>query len=249
MHTISPRTPTPEERRVIEALLKPDYASFGCLIILSGGLAWTFGLIGYWVGSFSSPMVASYARWAGWITGVALGLPILFALIPFDRKLRKLAERDHVAQLVQDIHVVDPRVIEVAAIGNRSPNLAIDIGAGKILYLQGQWLYKEELYGAVSPAEDEGDDGDDRFNGLRPPFSFPATEFVISRLPVSGEVLRIQVLGDYIQPGPPRDVLKPGYDFRPSELFSGSLDDIAGVLERACRASRSSEPAVGADER
>jgi hypothetical protein len=208
--------------------MKPDYASFGCLIILSGGAALAFGLLGHWVGSFISENVAIYAQWGGWTAGIALGIPILVAVIPYGRKQQKLAIRDHETQVVQEIHVTNPRVIEVAMVGNIVPNLAIDIGNEKILYLQGQWLYDRGIFGAESP---ENDEGDEMFNGLPAPHSFPCSEFTLTRLPSTGEVLQICVVGDYLPPEAPVETLKAEHQFQPSELFSGSLDDLASIMD------------------
>lgn len=208
--------------------MKPDYASFGCLIILSGGSAWTFGLLGHWIGSFISENVAIYAQWGGWIAGIALGISILVAIIPYVRKQKKLAIRDYETQVVQEIHVTNPRVIEVAMVGNTGPNLAIDIGDEKILYLQGQWLYDCGIYGVESP---ENDDGDEMFNDLPAPHSFPCSEFTLSRFPNTGEVLRICVVGDYLPPEATVEALKAEHQFQPSELFSGSLDDLASIMD------------------
>lgn len=208
--------------------MKPDYASFGCLTVLTGAAAWTFGKVGHWIGSYVTENVATYAQWAGWIVGIALGIPILVAIIPYSRKQQKLATRDYETQLVQEIRVTDPRVIEVAMVGNIGPNLAIDIGYDKILFLQGQWLYDCQIYGAQSP---ENDEGDELFNGLPAPHSFPCSEFTISRLPSTGEVLHIHVAGDYLSPEAPVEALKSEHQFQPSELFSGSLDDLASIMD------------------
>jgi len=208
--------------------MKPDYASFGCLIVLSGGAAWTFGKVGHWIGSFSSEDVATYAQWVGWIAGIALGILILVAIIPYGRKQQKLATRDHETHQVQEIHVTDPRVIEVAMVGNVGPNLAVDIGDDKILYIQGQWLYACDIYGAASP---ENDEGDELFNGLPASHSFPCSEFTISRLQNTGEVLHIHVAGDYLPPEAPVEALKSEHQFQPSELFSGSVDDLASIMD------------------
>ena len=221
--------------------MKPDYASFGCLAVLSAGTAWTFGIAGHWLGSFISAEISNYAKWAGWIGGIALSVPILVALIPSSRKQMKLAIRDHDEQVVQEIHVINPRVIEVAMVGNTGPNLAIDLGDETILYLQGQWLYDADIYGAAVSQDDEGDE---LFNGLPAPHSFPCSEFTISRLPHSGEVLRIRVVGDYLQPEPAVEALKSEHEFQPSELFSGSIDDIVAVMGREHETRRAANKAV-----
>ena len=229
MHKITTRKPTPKEKQVIETLLKPDYASFFVLLILSCGAAWIFGKLGWWFGSFISADVAAYARIGGWGIGFALGIPVLGSLIPHARKQNKLARLDIEAQLVQDIHVKDPIITEVAMLGNNGPILAMDIGDEKILFLQGQWLYDCEIYDAEIPNDEVGDQF---FNGFPNPHSFPSSEFRISRFPNTGEVLKILVSGDYLIPGDPVDALKPDHLFQPSELFNGSLDNLGVVMDR-----------------
>ena len=142
------------------------------------------------------------------------------------------------------IHVLNPRVIEIAMVGNTRPNLAIDM-ATMILYLQGQWLYDPDIYGAP-PRDDEGDE---LFNGLPAPHSFPCSEFTITRLPHSGEVLRIQIVGNYLQPEPAVEALKSEHEFQPSELFSGSIDDLVMVMEREHKIRRAAnKPIHGSGE-
>ena len=228
MHTISTRKPTQHEQHAISTHMKPDYASFGCLIFLFGGTAWMLGKIGHWIGAFISEDVASYSRYGGWIAGIAIGIPLLASFILYLRKQKKLAIRDHDAQIVQLIHVTNPRVVEIAMLGNIGPNLAIDIGNEKILYLQGQWLYDCKVYGANSP---ENDDGDEVFNGLPAPHSFPCSEFTISRLPNTGEVLHIHVAGVDLPPEAVVEALKSQHQFQPSELFVGSLDELPSIMD------------------
>lgn len=229
MHTVTTRRPTPEERQNIAARMRPDYASYGFLVVLSAGTAWVFGMLARWLGSFVSTDVSNYAQWSGWCAGAALAIPLLAALIPYDRRQRELASRDNVDQIVHEIHVTEPRVVEIGLINNDAPILAFDIGGETILFLQGQWLLECGTYGAEIPPNDEGDE---MFNGLPPPHSFPCTDFTISRLPNSGEVLRIQVAGDYLAPSAIVEALRPEYQFQHSEVFSGSLDHIDGVLAR-----------------
>jgi hypothetical protein len=213
----------------MSARSRTDVASYGCFAVVAAGPAWLLGKLGHWLGAFISPAGAQYGQWIGWAIAAAIYIPMLIAFVRYERKQRKLAQADQESQLVQEICVTNPRIVEVAIVGNTGPNLAIDIGDETILYLQGQWLYDCNIYGAESP---ENDEGDERFNGLPAPHSFPCTEFTISRLPSSGEVLRIKVGGDYIQPEAPVDALKPEHEFQPSELFCGSVEEIAGVLDR-----------------
>lgn len=229
MHTISTRPPTPDEQKTIAARSRTDVASYGCITLIAAGPAFLLGKLGHWLGAFVSPEIAVYGQCIGWAIAAAIYIPMLISFVPYERRQRKLAEIDKRNQLVQDIHVTSPRFVEVAMVGNTGPNLAIDIGNERILYLQGQWLYDCDIYGAASP---ENDEADELFNGLPTPHSFPSSEFTISRLPNSGEVLRIQVSGDHVRPETSVDALKPEHRFQPSELFSGSIEDIAGVLER-----------------
>ena len=229
MHTISTRTPTPEEQKAIDARSRPDVASLGCIVVIGAGPARPSGKLGHWLGAFVSLNGAQYGQWIGWAIAVAIYIPALISFVAYERKQRKLAQADNTNQIVQDIHVTNPRVIEVAFVGNTGPNLAIDIGDEMILFLHGKWPYNYDIYGAESPKNDEGDE---RFNSVPEPHSFPCTEFTVSRLPGSGQVLHIQVAGAYIQPATAVHALKPEHDFRPSEIFCGSLEEIAGVLDR-----------------
>lgn len=70
-------------------------------------------------------------------------------------------------------------------------------------------------------------------NGLPTPYSFPSSAFTVTRLPHSGRVLSVRVQGAYLPPEKEVETLRQEYEFGDSELFDGSLDDIAGVLARA----------------
>ncbi|HVW02737.1 MAG TPA: hypothetical protein VHB77_20435, partial [Planctomycetaceae bacterium] len=59
MHTITTRAPTAEESRVIDRLAGFDFSSYGCLTLFFGILpVYVFGVIGEWIGSFTSPEAA-----------------------------------------------------------------------------------------------------------------------------------------------------------------------------------------------
>ena len=233
MHTITTRRPTADELKTIAGLANTNVASYGCLTLSAAGTAWLFGGLGNWVGAFVSAEVAQCGQWIGWSVAAAIYISLMFSFISYERRLLRLARMDRSNQLVQDIHVKDPRVVEVAMVWNTGPNLAMDIGEQVVLFLQGQWLCAPDIYDAPVPPDDLGDEV---FNSLPAPHSFPCSEFTMSRLPNSGEVIRIHVAGDYLQPEPAIDALKSKHQFRPSELFEGSIDDLAGVLDRAHRA-------------
>lgn len=153
MHIVTTRQPTAEERQAIAARMRPDYASYGFIVVLTVGTAWVFGILARWFGSFISADVSTDAQRVGWCAGVALAIPLLAALIPYDRRQRKLAARDNADHVVQEIHVTDPRVVEIGLINDNAPILALDIGGATILFLQGQWLLECGTYGADIPTK------------------------------------------------------------------------------------------------
>jgi hypothetical protein len=230
MHTISTRTPTPEEQRLIAKQSRPDWASYGAIVLFFALLpAYVLGKLGAWLGSLILPAGAMWGQWAGWLATALLFGYVLTSFARFERRRRQLAVKDLEAQAIQDIHVTDARVVQISLIHDDAPILALDIGDNKILFLQGQWLDDCATYGV----EDTRKEPHEEFlNGLPAPHSFPSTEFTISRFPHSGEVTAIRVAGSYLPPGEPVDALKREYDFAESEILDGCLEDIAGVLER-----------------
>jgi hypothetical protein len=227
VHTITTRTTTPEEQRQIKASSGPDYASYGCFTVLfiMGGIG--LGLVGGWIGGLVSPEAKTYGTIVGWSIAVAWWMWMVVAFVPFERRLRQRAKLDCDAHVVQVIQVRDPRVVEIGLINDNEPILAFDIGDNKILFLQGQWLLDPQTYGASSPEEDASEEF---VNGLPAPHSFPSSRFSISRFPHSGDVIEIQVEGEYRRPEQVVEALQPEFEFGCSELFEGSLDQIAQLL-------------------
>jgi len=231
MHTIATRPPKQDERRALEGEKRLDVASFGCLTIFLGIVpVFLLGKLGAWIGSFVSEQAVIYGCWMGWAVGLGIFAWALVTFIPYERRQRRRGSKDAADQVVQEITVSQPRVLEIGLISDNEPILAFDIGGQKILFLQGQWLREPYTYGA--PRQDT--DPEEQFlNGLPKPFSFPSTAFTVTRLPHSGRVLSIRVQGDYLAPEKTVDALRREYEFGDSELFDGALDDIAGALARA----------------
>lgn len=227
-HTITSRPATKEERRAMLAHTRQGIASYGCLAAFFAAAGVVLAWLGAWLGSFISPNAATAGRCIG--AGLSLGLFFyaLFSLIPLERRSRRRAAKDWESQIVEELSVSQPRVVEIGLINDNEPILAFEIGEGKLLVLQGQWLRDETTYGAKAPEEDAP--FDQYLNGLPPPHSFPSTEFTVVRLSHSGRVLGIRVRGEYLRPSETVEALKRGYDFRDSEILSGRLEDIAGVL-------------------
>lgn len=230
MHTITIRSPSAAEQQLVTRRTKPDFASYGCISIFFGIVpVYLLGKLGGWLGGFISEDASTYCQWIGWVLSTVLFVSAMVSFMPYERRVRRRATRDDQQKVVQEIHVVEPRVLEIGLINDNEPILAFDIGDNKILFLQGQWLRDFGTYGTDGP---KGDPCDEFINGLPEPNSFPTSEFTISRLPISGVVLGIRIAGKYVAPQAVVEALKPEYEFRDSELFDGSLDDMATVLAR-----------------
>lgn len=198
------------------------------MTILGLGNAWVLSIIGGFIGSFLPPAIATYSCWIGWCLGAFILIVLLCAYVPYERRQRCLASADTEADSITDIQVTNARAYELGPVGNLSPIFAIDIGDEQILYLAGQWLYDPSTYGAPDLAIDEQERS---ANGLPAPYSFPTDDFTITRFPVSGEVVAIATNGNYIAPIQTVDAMKTDFQFQPSEIFHGSLDRVAEVLE------------------
>ncbi|HMF17666.1 MAG TPA: serine/threonine-protein kinase, partial [Gemmataceae bacterium] len=239
-HTITTRKPRPDEQRLIAGRAHVDFASYGCITILFALLpAYLLGNLGSWLGGFISPEATTIGQWIGWALAAILFVAAIVSFIPYERRRRQWAVQDRQAQAIQDIHVVEPGVIEIGLASDNEPILAFQIGDNKILYLQGQWLREYGTYGVDASDQEPYEE---IFNGLPAPYSFPSTEFTISRLPNSGEVLGIRAHGRYLAPGAVVECLKLEYDFADSELLDGSLQDIAGILAREHQQRNSGAP-------
>jgi hypothetical protein len=192
----------------------------------AGGALW---FVGRWLGGLFSSTAATWGGWIGVGLCIAAYLTFLISYITFRRTSRRRVWREIGSSEVQEIEVEGARVIGIIPINDREPILAFDIGKGKVLAMQGPWLYDPRTYGAPL-AEDEGDSLDDLVNGLAPPYSFPSGAFTLTRLPQSGLVIGIRVKGDYLDPGPFVEAWGIEYRFGDSELMEGKLSEIAHVL-------------------
>jgi hypothetical protein len=228
VHIITTRTPTLKEQRLTAGGTRPDLASYGCLAIFFAAVpGLLLGKLGSWLGGFISTDASIYGKWIGWSVAAVVFAFALVSFIPHERRRRLRVSQDLQAQIVQEIHVTNSRAFEVGLINDNEPIIVFDIGGNNILFLQGQWLRDSETYGAVVS---EDDSYDEVFNGLPEPYSFPSTDFTVTRLPHSGDVIGIRVAGKYLVPETVVEALKPEYEFGNSELFEGSLEELAAVL-------------------
>ena len=233
MHTITSRPPTPEEQQLIEAHSKFDGCSLGCGIFLFTLVpSVLLSALIIWPGGYFIDDAPKVAMVIGSLLAAFLFLVFLPSFISHQRYQRRLALEDHEAQLIQDIHVTDHRVVEIGLINDNEPILAFEIDENVALFLQGQWLRDEATYGAEPLSEEQYEDDAlvEHVNHLPAPHSFPSSEFTVSRFPNSGIVTRIRVQGEYVAPERVVEALEPEFCFKDSELLEGSLDDIAEVL-------------------
>ena len=221
---ITERTPTEKER----AQILTGSGCLGCLIPVCTIIAVVPPLLGM--------MGGSLGLWIGLAIGLALGGGLFALFLPVHLDGRRWAAED--VQRVQEIEVINPRLFEIDLISDNEPILVFDIGDGKLLFLQGQWLREPDTYIESADANNRMDDGETEhwsqivLNGLPPPNSFPSNHFTLVRRPHSGKVLRITVHGKYIRPEKTVEALRPEFDFGDSEVFDGPLENIADVLVR-----------------
>lgn len=248
MHSITTRIPTPDELKHIESTSAEGIISCGCgiiLLVIIPSLA---------IGIFATVLRSIFYDDAIEMGLVSAGIFVsllltvfLFCYIPYEQRQRRIASEDIKARTIQDIHISAPRVIQIGLINDNEPILAFGIGNNKILFLQGQWLCNEGTYGVepLSKEQSEDDALDEFLNGLPEPHSFPSTEFTVSRFPNSKKVIGIRVAGSYIAPEAEAEALEPEYEFGDSELFEGSLDNIADALAHEHRRRKKTRKAGG----
>ncbi|MEM7313843.1 MAG: hypothetical protein AAF497_11895, partial [Planctomycetota bacterium] len=186
------------------------------------------GFIGGWLGGFLSPDVAVAARYGGLLVGLAGLVYGYITYWPYERERRKQAEADSSDAVIEELSVKTSRVAEIFCLSSHEPCLVFDLGQDRLLYLHGQWIRWDSTYDAPSII----DDGNDEFFNLHePPFSFPADEFVVTRLPNSGYVFGIEIKGEYLEPDDPIDALKREFNFNDCEIIPGLIDDVANSLQ------------------
>jgi hypothetical protein len=229
MYTLTTRPATKEETDAIVGNTKAWIVNYGCAALFLGGAALSFGAIGGCVGDLISEQAGTIGQWSGWGLGAIILVGFFIGFSPVMRRAHRKALQDNAERVVEEITVTNPRVVEIGLISNDAPILAFQIDAGKLLFLQGQWLVQYDVYGAP-PLDVDGPD--DVFNGLPPPHSFPSTAFTLRRLPHSGDVLGIRVQGEYLKPEKEVEALRPEFEFAMSELLDGELDEIAAALLR-----------------
>ncbi|GAB5405729.1 MAG: hypothetical protein Aurels2KO_39600 [Aureliella sp.] len=163
MLEVSTRSPTRDEQRYIDGQRRPDIASLGCMAITFGIFpGFALGLIGGWLGGFVSPDAATWARYGGWLVGLAGFIYGSVWYWPHERQRRKQADADSTDTVVEELTVRSSRVAELFCLGSHEPCLVFDLGDNQLLYLHGQWIRYESTY----DAPDILDDGNDTYFNL-----------------------------------------------------------------------------------
>lgn len=121
---------------------------------------------------------------------------------PFDRDLRE--------GQAEQLHVTASEVVELEEYEDEGSGFFFDVGDGRLLYMQGQYLDDDAL-NDDSSSEQPAEDGS---AAVRTP-RFPCREFEIVRASYSQEVLTLRCLGDYLPPSRLMSV----------EHFEGGLPD------------------------
>lgn len=227
MLTQDTRSMTTEERNSVEDLLKlkPEtlidklirgfiaLAGLSVLGLLTAAILGTLlERLGILEARRPSPAMLFILK-IGVLLGFIFGVILMIKGRGTNRKVQHRYNDDLKENKVQATHCIVSGVIEVQEFEDEGPGFFLDIGEGRILFIQGQYLYKY--------VESK---------------RFPNKEFDLIKLPYSNVVLDVICKGDYLVP---LRVLKPSviadkyvpfvYD---GDVFDGKLDTIESDLNR-----------------
>jgi hypothetical protein len=204
------RPATADELAVLMARSE-QRGAFGCLsalLVPFAVLALVLGLRGGWV--IGAGILALGAILVG-------GLAVAF--LRHRTPIRGRARQDHAAGTVEVLAVTGAAPLSITAMHSSvDPAFAFEIDGGRTLVLLGQWLREETTFGGTRDAPADADAGDAYANALPPPNAFPTSAFTVHRFPISGEVLRIQLTGPYVQPPELNVDLRSASDY-PSRIY------------------------------
>jgi hypothetical protein len=222
MLTVNARPMTPAERDSLTRTQGSLRAYLGwrgsCVsyfIYLVGGAV--VGLLGgtvvlapfLWLGIRLPFVVVSLLLLAGAIAGFSLGLRSIIK-----ERVDTLSPygQDIRADLVQDIHCIVADAVAVDPFDEEGTGFFLDVGDGQLLFLQGQYL--DDL-------DEEG--------------RFPTRELFMVRAPHSGDILRLEHLGEVFEPSRSRGYLgeeREEYAPQDGEILPGRLETLDADLHR-----------------
>jgi len=214
-----------------------EVASYGCLAAITGGVGWTLWGVAGWIGSWFGEGARRTGNWVGLIGAVVFMGYITLVVSRHIGRRRKLRNSDANQGLVEELEVTTGRVMELNSDhSSTDPAVCFDLGEGRLLLLVGQWQWEPRIFGVPDGEEPESTDEINETvpNQLPAPWSFPSDSFVLRRLPVSGEVLSVEVRGAFVKPekGTAWLTAAEGRDFHESMILKGTLDDVETALKQ-----------------
>ncbi len=226
--------PSEQEWEVLRHEAKPCLVSLVyILVFIGGGLAFLLWLLLSWIIGFWSESAASYAGYAAIGIGLFVGVRASISFLRFN-KIRQAAAIEYLKEgKIDEIEVRASAVSKILLLNDNEPILCFQVDAGRLLYMQGQYMYDPHVYDQL---DEEDQHNEMSVNGMNGAKAFPNDHFIIRRLPRHGRVLTITLLGHALEWEREVDVLKPEYDFPDSILIEGSLDSLSESLEEAHKA-------------
>jgi hypothetical protein len=217
-HTLTRRPMTAGERRSAEVLAKGSLAPWVFMGLLFAGSAWILGVMG-------AKLFGPTGQLIGWALATAVWSAMGVSFGRHDARRRARVRDDLTRGEIEELLVETDRALALETDHSSvSPAVVIELGEGQLLLLCGGWTGVMGFYGEQTPPSDA--DVERTWNGLPPPYAFPARLFRLTRLSSSGHVLFIEPGGEYLAPEGPLGVDLAKHSPRPSEILQGSLDDV-----------------------
>ncbi|MCR9248230.1 MAG: hypothetical protein NXI31_24635 [bacterium] len=144
----------------------------------------------------------------GAVIGCAVGLGVAVWLFASDRSLGRAfqarLDRDLERGVVEILEIdgVDDDEVQAVSPAHSAvyPAFLLDLPENHSLVLLGEWLCDPTIYGGTDEHLAYDEEEAEEYAALPPPLAFPARAFAIHRLPESGNVLRVELRGDYCRP-------------------------------------------------
>lgn len=230
-YTTSKAIPSSDEQKIIRNESRFDRASIVYLLISNSAIMFLlFNILG-WIGSFIGNSYILKLQ----LVGIAIGLVFLIyttvSFLKFNSKRAALGKKDLIANYIEVIKVEPSEVVRIILVTSNEPIFAFQIDLNKILYLQGQFLYNPSIYGLDYPVGDY--ELQYSVNSYSGKYAFPNTSFEIRRLPNTGRLLSIKLLGHEMEYGPQVSALESDWFFPDCLIIDGKISAIKEALEIA----------------
>ena len=225
--TTRPATSAEVERLRAQA---SDHASFGCLTVLALPVA----LAGLFVGLRFGGAIGAIGAVVGVLAAAILIAPLLMAFRRHRAPIRARIQQDVADGIIEVLAVTGAAPLAIPATHSSvDPAFAFELDGGRTLVLLGQWLGDPATFGGDAKTLRDDDAGDAFANALPPPYAFPTRAFTVHRFPASGEVVRIDLGGEYVAPAElDGDIDLTKVSDYPSRVFDMPPSGLAGALPR-----------------